>query len=80
MPRYFIDIHDGANHVKDTVGFDLPDQDAAREKLVRIMSKIAQGFTLMGERQDFLAIVRDEAGKMIYRAHLSLDIEPCDTI
>ena len=52
MPRYTIDLHDGAHFVRDTEGFDLPDADAAREKLVRIMSKIALGFAAVPERQD----------------------------
>lgn len=78
MPRYTIDLHDGAHFVRDTEGFDLPDADAAREKLVRIMSKIAQGFAAVPERQDFLAVVRDEQRKVVFRARLSLDIEAFD--
>lgn len=75
MPRYFIDLHDGANFVKDKVGFELSDEDAVRTKLVRIMAKIAQEFSVDAERQDYLAIVRGEGAQVLYRAHLSLDIE-----
>lgn len=75
MSRYFIDLHDGAHYVKDTEGFDLPDEDAVREKLIRIMSKIAQGFEATPERQDYLAVVRDETRRVVFRAHLTLDIE-----
>lgn len=75
MPRYFIDLHDGATHVKDTVGFELSDSDAAREKLVRIMTTVAQGFTPAKDRQDYLAVVRDDARRVVYRAHLTLEIE-----
>ncbi len=78
MPRYTIDLHDGAHFVRDTEGFDLPDADAAREKLVRIMSKIALGFAAVPERQDYLAVVRDEGRKVVLRARLSLDIETFD--
>jgi len=42
MPRYFIDLHDGTQPLKDEVGFDLPDLPAARAKVVRIMSAIAR--------------------------------------
>ncbi|MGV7033309.1 DUF6894 family protein [Methylobacterium symbioticum] len=75
MPRYFIDLHDGATFVRDTVGFDLTNEAEARERLVRIMTKIAQGLTPAPDRQDFLAVVRDDTRQVILRAHLSLDIE-----
>ena len=75
MPRFFIDLHDGNNFIKDDQGFDLPDIDAAHERLVRIMAKIAQGFTPSPERQDYLAVVRDESGQIALRGHLSLDVE-----
>lgn len=75
MPRYFIDIHDGATHVKDTVGFDLPDPDAARARLVQIMRRVAEGFDPANDRHDYLGVVRDEARRVVFRAHLSLDIE-----
>ncbi len=75
MPRFFIDLHDGNNFIKDDEGFDLPDAAAAHQRLVRIMAKIAQGFVPSPERQDFLGIVRDEEGRIVFRAHLSLDVE-----
>lgn len=78
MPRFYIDLHDGAHFVRDTEGFDLPDTEAAQEKLVRIISKIAQGLAAEPERQDYLAVVRDEARKVVMRARLSLDIERYD--
>lgn len=79
MPRYFIDIHDGATHVKDTIGFDLPNSDAARDKMVQILRKVAQGFEADEDRHDYLVVVKDEARQVIYRAHLSLDIESVGT-
>lgn len=75
MSRYFIDLHDGAHYVKDTEGFDLLDDEAVRDKLVRIMSKIAQGFEPIPDRQDYLAVVRDEERRVVLRARLTLDIE-----
>lgn len=75
MPRYFIDLHDGAHFVKDKVGFELADEAAVRGKLTRIMAKIAQEFSTDTERQDYLAIVRNDAAVVLYRAHLSLELE-----
>ncbi len=80
MSRYFIDLHDGAHYVKDTEGFDLPDEEAVRDKLVRIMSKIAQGFESTTDRQDYLAVVRDEERRVVLRARLSLDIETLEGV
>ncbi|GJE27158.1 DUF6894 family protein [Methylobacterium organophilum] len=75
MPRFFIDLHDGANFVKDKVGFDLPDEQAVRERLARIMARAAQNLAGAPERQDVFAIVRDENRQIVLRAHLSFDIE-----
>ncbi len=70
MARFFIDLHDGANFVRDGVGFDLADEAEVRAKLVRIMAKIAQGLAPGPERQDFLAVVRNDRREVILRAHL----------
>ncbi|PJI54105.1 hypothetical protein CTI14_19555 [Methylobacterium radiotolerans] len=63
MPRYFIDLHDGANLVRDRDGFDLPDLAAARAQAVRILTRLAQGLTDPMERQDYVIAVRDEQGR-----------------
>ena len=75
MPRYFIDLHDGTNFVRDTQGFDLPDREAARHRLMRIVSRMAQDLDLAAERQDYLAVVRDENRRVVYRARLSFELE-----
>jgi hypothetical protein len=78
MPRYFIDLHDGAQPIRDEVGFDLPDLTAARAKTTRIMSAIARDMLPDVERQDYVACVRDAVGKVVYRARLSLASELVD--
>jgi hypothetical protein len=75
MPRYFIDLHDGTQPLRDEVGFDLPDLPAARAKVVRIMSAIARDMLPDVERQDYVAGVRDDDGKVVYRVRLSLATE-----
>ncbi|MGU3537815.1 DUF6894 family protein [Methylobacterium sp. A54F] len=80
MPRFFIDLHDGTRHVRDAEGFDLPDAAAAREKLLRVVSRVAQGLSSTSDRQDYLAVVRDENRKVLLRAHLSLDVEQGDAV
>ena len=75
MPRYFIDLHDGSDFIKDVEGFELPDAEAAHQKLLRIMARIAEGFPPSFDRQDYLALVRDAKGRTLFRAHLSLEVE-----
>jgi hypothetical protein len=76
VPRYFIDLHDGANLVRDHEGYDLPDLAAARAQAVRILTRLAQGLTDPVERQDFIIAVRDADGLVRLRLRLSYDVEP----
>lgn len=78
MPRYFIDLHDGSQPVRDDVGFELPDLPAARAKVTRIMSVIARDLQPDVDRQDYVACVRDPVGTVVYRARLSLVAEALD--
>lgn len=75
MPRFYIDLHDGSQPVRDEVGFDLPDLPAARAKVTRIMSAIVRDMLPDVERQDYVACVRDTVGKVVFRARLSLAAE-----
>jgi hypothetical protein len=75
VPRYFIDLHDGANLVRDHKGFDLPDLAAARAQAVRMMTRLAQGLADPGERQDYVIAVRDAQGAVRLRLRLSYDVE-----
>ena len=76
MPRYFIDLHDGANLVRDHKGVDLPDLAAARAQAVRMMTRLAQGLADPDERQDYVIAVRDDQGAVRLRLRLSYDVEP----
>ncbi len=78
MPRYFIDLHTGAEHVRDTEGFDLPDLDAVRHKLLRIMTTILRDLPPDLEREDFVAAVRDDTGALLLRSRLTLTMEAAD--
>lgn len=78
MPRYFIDLHDGTNLIRDREGFDLPDLGAARAQAVRIMTRIAQGVTEGPDRQDYVLAVRTEDGVIRLRMRMSLDPDPVE--
>lgn len=76
MPRYFIDLHDGANLVRDREGFDFLDLAAARAQAVRMMTRLAQGLADPQVRQDYIIAVRDAQGVIRLRLRLSYDVEP----
>ena len=78
MPRYFIDLHDGSQPIRDEVGFELPDLPAARAKVTRIMSAIARDMLPDVDRQDYVACVREHGGKVVFRTRLSLASEAVD--
>lgn len=78
MPRFFIDLHDGTNLVRDRDGYDLPDLDAARAQAARIMTRIAQGIADGPERQDYVLAVRSEDGAVRLRMRMSLDPNPAE--
>ncbi|MCJ2079396.1 hypothetical protein MKK70_16680 [Methylobacterium sp. E-041] len=80
MPLFYIDLHDGTNFVRDTQGFDLPDIAAAQARLVQVMRRVAQLLDAVSDRQDYLAIVRDQNGKVVMRATLTLDLEEVDAV
>ena len=78
MSRYFIDLHDGGDWLRDRDGYELPDLEAARAQAVRIMTRIAQGLTDQPGRQDYVAAVRDAQGAVRWRIRMSLDAAPVE--
>ena len=75
MPRFFIDLHDGSQHIRDKEGFEVPCVEGTQERVVGIMSAIAQNFESGVDHQHCVAAVRGEDGSILYRARLSLDFE-----
>ena len=78
MPRYFIDLHDGGELLRDQDGYELPDLEAARAQAVRIMTRIAEGLTDQLGRQDYVDAVRDAEGAVRWRLRMSLDADPVE--
>lgn len=75
MPRYFIDLHDGSNHVRDKEGFEEPDIDAAQKRVIGIMRKLGSSFEPGEGHQHCTVAVRDESGAVLLRARLALDLD-----
>ncbi|WP_336489439.1 DUF6894 family protein [Methylobacterium nigriterrae] len=72
MPRYYIDTDDGDLNVRDERGEELPDRAAARRIAIGVLPDMARSALPDGDRRTFVASVRDEQGRTIFRARLSL--------
>ena len=75
MPRYFFDIDDGEMHFRDDDGQELNDLRAARDEAVVVLPAIARDVLPNGDRRDFVASIRDEENRVVFRATLSLVVE-----
>jgi hypothetical protein len=72
MPRFLFDIYDGVRLTRDDEGSELPDREAARKEALSVLPDIARDRSPDGDRRDFIVDVRDETGRVIYTATLSL--------
>ena len=72
MPRYFFDIDDGMRDVHDDEGVDLADSASARKEAIGTLAELAHDMLPDGNNHVFKARVRDETGKLIYEAALTL--------
>ena len=71
VPKFFFDIHDG-ELTTDDVGTDLPDLSAARDQAVTVLPDIARDELPDGDERVFQVVVRDEDGKPVFKATMSL--------
>ncbi|CAO4183417.1 DUF6894 domain-containing protein [Methylorubrum aminovorans] len=72
MPRYFFDIDDGVRDLRDDEGVILDDREHARKEAIATLAQLANDMLRDGNNHTFKANVRDETGKRIYEAALSL--------
>ncbi|MBP0496536.1 DUF6894 family protein [Pararoseomonas indoligenes] len=72
MPRFYLDTSDGDFKITDHVGYDFADRDEARRLALDTLPDMARDKMPDGDRRDFICNVRDEAGKPIFTATLSL--------
>ncbi len=71
MPRFFFDIDDGEHRFQDDEGFELTDDQEARNKAISVLPDIAREVLPDGDRRAFVSKVRDETGRTIFMATLS---------
>lgn len=74
MPLFFFDVDDGRRRIRDDTGMSLDDADRVEAEVERIVYDLAFGELLGGVSRRFTATVRDEAGQIVYRGTMTLDI------
>ena len=72
MPKYFLDLYDGASFTRDPYGLDLASPEEARKEAISVLPDMARDVLPDGDRRDFTVDVRTAAGEVVYTATLSL--------
>ena len=69
MARYYFDIHDGQELVRDDVGSECASPEAVREEATGALNEISQISILnTSDRQTYAVLARDESGVAVYIA------------
>jgi hypothetical protein len=76
MPRYYFDEYDGDTVTQDDEGLELDGIEAARAEARKALPDIARDVLPEdGDRRTMVVKVRDEAGKVVITATLTMLIE-----
>ncbi|WP_425373693.1 DUF6894 family protein [Lichenihabitans psoromatis] len=73
MPRFYFDINDGAIDIRDDLGTEFVDRDAARLAAIDALPDIARDVMPNGNHRIMTCHVRDDQGRIIFEAKLILD-------
>jgi hypothetical protein len=74
MARFFFDAHDGFE-VRDDIGRDLPDREAARQAAVRLAADFAKDACNLTSAWLIVVTVRDEANTVVCTIRLVCQID-----
>ncbi|MDP3256444.1 MAG: hypothetical protein Q8S58_06065 [Bosea sp. (in: a-proteobacteria)] len=72
MPRYYIDSSDGNFSHVDHEGVELAGDEAARYLALDALPDMVREVLPDGDQREFAVCVRDEGGRVIYSASLTL--------
>ncbi len=73
--RYYFDTYDGDRLIRDDEGLVLGSLHEAREQAIKALPDMARDGLPHGEYRDFVVEVRDETGRKVFRARLTLVVE-----
>lgn len=74
MPRFFIDTSDQQEFVRDDVGAEYADLEAARAAATTVLPDMARNELPDGDTRTLLAIVRREDGRIALQASLTFQV------
>lgn len=72
MPRYYIDSSDGSFSHIDSEGVELTGDEAARYLALDALPDMVREVLPDGDQREFAVCVRDEGGRVIYSARMTL--------
>ncbi len=75
MARYYVDIHDGAQLVRDDEGSEFDSLDAAVHGAARSAAEIGTNLLAKGDTRDVVLEVRDDQGQRVVTVTASMKIE-----
>ncbi len=75
MARYYFDIHNGAQSVRDDEGAEFDSLDAAVQAATCSAAEIGTGRLARGDIIDVVIEVRDERGQPVCTIKASMEIE-----
>ncbi|MBM1172945.1 DUF6894 family protein [Microvirga arabica] len=75
MARYYFDVQDGAQSVRDDDGTDFDSLDAAVQAAARSAAEIGTDRLAKGDTRDVVIEVRDERGQRVCTVRASMEIE-----
>ncbi len=71
--RYFFDIQGERNDIRDEEGLELDNEQQAHREARRLLAQIAEDESRFCATAVLMAKVRDQAGRPIYQAMLTLE-------
>ena len=78
MARYYLDVHDGEQLVRDDEGSEFDSLDAAVQGATRSATEIGTGRLVKGDTSDVVIEVQDERGQRVFTVTASMTIDRHD--
>jgi hypothetical protein len=78
MRLYYFDVHDGETFSADDIGIECAGMDEVPKQAVKALPEMARDELPDGDIRDFAVDARDEAGRRVLKATLSLRVERYD--
>ncbi|MCC4300312.1 DUF6894 family protein [Aurantimonas coralicida] len=78
MPVYFFDVQDEEKFIEDEVGLECEAYAAIRKAAIAALPDMAQAVMPDGDHHVIKVTVRDESGKKIFAASLTLEAQWLD--